>query len=372
MNKRFISIILVISMVLIMIPLGTVAAFGVEKTDDVQLGLTPPANFVYFINHLNWEGPFFCYYWNEQGGGQFSWPGEAMWSVGTDDNGDNVYCFDVPIEYDNIIISCSDYRMSVDIPIDDHITVYFTGETDSYGRYKYETGVPPKGRTGKEKVNLLVDGKNFEVEQGKTYIYSYYLNVQNKVSAFDAATYYDTKGVEWSPILVNDEIDEGKMFPIASKGALTANYYEHGRIFFNGIKTSGYSFNSNDARLIITMFRVTAIEGTYEINTTINTFADTDNHKYVYNGKVLDGNFTAYGIIEEAPLLGDVDLDNFITIMDASYIQRYIAQIEKNMSDASKFCADVDADGSVTIIDSTFIQRFLAHLDCPKGIGKSF
>ena len=32
--------------------------------------------------------------------------------------------------------------------------------------------------------------------------------------------------------------------------------------------------------------------------------------------------------------------------------------------------ADVDADGSVTVMDATYIQRWLAELPCPEGIGK--
>lgn len=60
---------------------------------------------------------------------------------------------------------------------------------------------------------------------------------------------------------------------------------------------------------------------------------------------------------------GDSDGDNSITILDATTIQRYLAQIELLSYDKTHRVSDIDNDGDVTIMDATKIQRKLAKLD---------
>ena len=68
-------------------------------------------------------------------------------------------------------------------------------------------------------------------------------------------------------------------------------------------------------------------------------------------------------------ILGDVDGDGDISVVDATYIQRVMAGIEISFY-LEKEVSDVDRDSEVTVIDATFIQRWLVGLDCPEGIGK--
>ena len=68
-----------------------------------------------------------------------------------------------------------------------------------------------------------------------------------------------------------------------------------------------------------------------------------------------------------APLLiGDADLDQSLTIIDATVIQRYLVGLRDNPAWYTKelyeAVCDADGDGSVTIIDATAIQRELAEL----------
>ena len=67
-------------------------------------------------------------------------------------------------------------------------------------------------------------------------------------------------------------------------------------------------------------------------------------------------------------ILGDVDGDGEVTILDATFIQRYLASlyVESFNNDA----ADTDGDGEITILDATFIQRWLAGLPSNDAIGK--
>ena len=67
-------------------------------------------------------------------------------------------------------------------------------------------------------------------------------------------------------------------------------------------------------------------------------------------------------------LLGDADGDCDVTILDATVIQRMLADLP--VDSYNEAAADTDSDGDVTILDATFIQRFLAGLPCPAGIGE--
>lgn len=59
--------------------------------------------------------------------------------------------------------------------------------------------------------------------------------------------------------------------------------------------------------------------------------------------------------------LGDVDGDGEVTILDATWIQRYLASLIE-FDDAQTADADYDRDGSVSILDATAIQRMLAGI----------
>ena len=67
-------------------------------------------------------------------------------------------------------------------------------------------------------------------------------------------------------------------------------------------------------------------------------------------------------------ILGDTDGDGNVTIVDATMIQRYDAQMITLSKSALKR-SDVDRDDDVNIIDVTFIQRWLVDLPSKKEIG---
>ena len=58
-------------------------------------------------------------------------------------------------------------------------------------------------------------------------------------------------------------------------------------------------------------------------------------------------------------VLGDVNLNGEVDILDATHIQRYLVDLEK-FTDRQIALADSDRDGSVSILDATRIQRYLA------------
>lgn len=64
-------------------------------------------------------------------------------------------------------------------------------------------------------------------------------------------------------------------------------------------------------------------------------------------------------IEKEKYLVGDVNLDEDVTIMDSTAIQRYLASYE-TLECLALLSADVDSDESVSVMDATFIQRYCA------------
>ena len=68
-------------------------------------------------------------------------------------------------------------------------------------------------------------------------------------------------------------------------------------------------------------------------------------------------------------LLGDVDLDDTVSIFDVTCIQRYIADMTE-LTDEAILAADADQNGDVDIFDATAIQRWLARMDTATPIGE--
>ena len=66
-------------------------------------------------------------------------------------------------------------------------------------------------------------------------------------------------------------------------------------------------------------------------------------------------------------MLGDVDSDGEVTLIDATAIQRKLSGL--HVSSFSESAADVDSSGEIEITDATFIQRWVAKIETPYLIG---
>jgi len=88
-----------------------------------------------------------------------------------------------------------------------------------------------------------------------------------------------------------------------------------------------------------------------------------DYYKYVKNDDI-GGTFVIKGIMrvdENLPLgLGDVDLDDKVSIKDATRLQKYLAKILK-LSEKAYKNADFDQNGTVNVRDVTAIQKYIAR-----------
>ena len=93
-------------------------------------------------------------------------------------------------------------------------------------------------------------------------------------------------------------------------------------------------------------------------NTTVNGGTTEDDPT---GGELAINNILISGKKTTADLMGDVDLDGQVTIMDATAIQLHLAQLE-TLSERALAVANVDRDAELTIMDTTYIQMFLAEL----------
>lgn len=72
-----------------------------------------------------------------------------------------------------------------------------------------------------------------------------------------------------------------------------------------------------------------------------------------------------------AGMVGDLDKDFDVSILDATYIQMVLAKLYE-IDAKTEYLADVDQDGTLSIVDATYIQRFLADLVQDNYIGRRF
>lgn len=105
-------------------------------------------------------------------------------------------------------------------------------------------------------------------------------------------------------------------------------------------------------------------------STNVKTAFTADNLSRDMIGKNRLAIFGPYCKIDGEVILGDADLDNAVTINDATAIQRHIAKLTTLTDDALK-AADADQDGKITVFDATVIQLYLAQLIDGESIGKS-
>ena len=122
-----------------------------------------------------------------------------------------------------------------------------------------------------------------------------------------------------------------------------------------------YSFNDYKADKFTNQCAVETRDGVYFM------FRDDSNYMSLHELFCIPVSSGAYQSSYLQYLIGDVDLDGEITVIDATLIQRADVKLIQ-LDELQRQLADVDFDGEVTVIDSTCIQRYIAKI---KGCGKT-
>ena len=93
-------------------------------------------------------------------------------------------------------------------------------------------------------------------------------------------------------------------------------------------------------------------------NTTVNGGTTEDDPT---GGELALNNILISGTKSSTPLLGDVDKDGLVTVMDATCTQRFLVH-KYTIDETDTWRADVDKNGDITIMDATLIQRLIASI----------
>ena len=105
-------------------------------------------------------------------------------------------------------------------------------------------------------------------------------------------------------------------------------------------------------------------DGYAEIYVSRQLGVDTKVMSYRYC-RLKDGAHCDYGRIGDTLVgltCGDTDLSGYISVADATLVQKYVAGIE-DFDKLQLFNSDVDHDGEISVVDATLIQKHIVGLD---------
>ena len=81
--------------------------------------------------------------------------------------------------------------------------------------------------------------------------------------------------------------------------------------------------------------------------------------------RLKDGAHCDYGRIGDTLVgltCGDTDLSGYISVTDATLVQKYVVGIE-DFDKLQLFNSDVNHDGEISVVDATLIQKYIVGLD---------
>ena len=105
-------------------------------------------------------------------------------------------------------------------------------------------------------------------------------------------------------------------------------------------------------------------DGYAEIYVSRQLGVDTKVMSYRYC-RLKDGAHCDYGRIGDTLVgltCGDTDLGGYISVTDATLVQKYVAGIE-DFDKLQLFNSDVNHDGEISVVDATLIQKYIVGLD---------
>jgi hypothetical protein len=105
-------------------------------------------------------------------------------------------------------------------------------------------------------------------------------------------------------------------------------------------------------------------DGYAEIYVSRQLGVDTKVMSYRYC-RLKDGAHCDYGRIGDTLVgltCGDTDLSGYISVTDATLVQKYVVGIE-DFDNLQLFNSDVNHDGEISVVDATLIQKYIVGLD---------
>ena len=160
-------------------------------------------------------------------------------------------------------------------------------------------------------------------------------------------------GNETQNVIIEDT-DVSKYFKFTPSQSGSLTFYStgscdpFGRLLDSNMTELAYNDDNGEDRNFRISYNVNARE-TYVLQ--IGAFISSDE---AFN---VTFNFETY----KETLLGDVNGDGEITVVDATILQKYIVG-QTTLDDETLNVADVNKDGAVTVVDATLIQKFVVKM----------
>ena len=213
---------------------------------------------------------------------------------------------------------------------------------------------------------ILTDSGLIKTQKGQCYLYQCRLTTDEYISYLYGSVVFDHSG-----IIVNaDKIPDNPflfIFPYFQRNIKAYRTNENKQSISFSYCPSGFITLDQDTIVIQLYFIVTAESGIHQLYSSLHL---EDEYKTHIDSKYYDIEESITPIEAEVPeaILGDADTDGEVTILDATAIQRDLAELPVTAFNAQ--AADADADGEISILDATSIQRHLAGLPSNENIGK--
>ncbi len=129
--------------------------------------------------------------------------------------------------------------------------------------------------------------------------------------------------------------------------------------------TNDERFIKNGNTLIDAMMSFSAENGFGHTDTKYNQMATEQGfYAFVSFDRLVNGKTSLYNMTDrlaENYAVGDVNLDNTVSVIDATLVQKQIVNLEQ-LSKVSLIKADVNHDGIINVVDATVIQKIIVKL----------
>lgn len=311
-----------------------------DKAPSVSGSVTPEdSKTVYFTNNKGWNNVN-IFFWGGSVG--TSWPGEAMNYVGKNSNGEDVYCYTLSNDTNNIIFNNgSEQTVDITTGVEDNAGFYLNQKSGNWtvGTWTNTEFSPSSGAAAgefKTTVTIKEDG----VYQ-MSVIHSNQGDPTAGITAAIRSVYIDGENVG---TLVFPAMSFTKQVSSHLRLELTAGTHE---IVIKYDTDTWYDRNMSQAH------------GGSDNNVTYHTlqFART-------------GDIGAVTPPAKTIILGDADANGVVNIKDATAIQKQVAGLTTLTADGMKG-ADADGNASVNVKDATAIQKWIAGIETGYAIGEA-
>ena len=367
--------------------------------------VNPGTQVVYCENEAGWS-TVTAYMWNSESDKNSAWPGAKMTGVGN-----NIWQYNIPKSFKNIIFSENGNNQTTDLsfPGSGYIYNNKTGEWKVYDTSPLQVQSFTTDLEAPQYAGVTVRLSASATGQGTVY-YKFSANstvlkdfsTSNTVlwTPASAGTYTltyefkDAKGNTNKRTKTYQVTDGSSASNPFIKTVTPANGQQIKKSSACSIKVSAgggntgtkllfYKYTVKDASGNIvnvpyytrnTSYSFTpAALGKYTVTVSVQGSDNAlDERDYIYESVTTPVNPSDETAPAEVPtskptvkpgqsIPGDADMDGSVTILDATRIQRWLADLAPD-SDVDFIAANVDGDKDVTILDATHIQRFIAGL----------